>query len=56
MPFATSFGVNSKHNCESGQARCYLHLHVDAAGFDPLKGYRSSEKKAIVKPILQIYL
>ena len=31
--------VNRPHYCESRQSRCDLHLHVDAAGFDPLKGY-----------------
>src|SRR6266446_4027464 len=32
-------GVNSLHHCERGQARGYLHLHVDRACLDPLKGY-----------------
>jgi hypothetical protein len=32
-------GVNSKHLRESRQAGRDLHLHVDGAGFDPLKSY-----------------
>jgi hypothetical protein len=38
----TNFGVNQPHYCESRQSRCDLHLHVDAAGFDPFKGYRGN--------------
>jgi len=31
--------INSSYYCESRQAGGDLHLHVDGAGFDPLKSY-----------------
>jgi hypothetical protein len=32
-------GVNFKRYCKGGQSGRDLHLHVDGAGLNPLKGY-----------------
>jgi hypothetical protein len=34
---ASDTAVWQSHDRKRRQARCYLHLHIDRAGFDPLK-------------------